>query len=516
MNKKINNQLFLKNKKQKVFLFLISFLLIFLTISTIIFLRYRKKTQQVEIIQTKEQPPEKLTIFTHGSFGSLMGLINFFDVINDDISKTKYKKIISKMRKASEFYRAQPIMQRGLIKIEPSFNLSSSPNTNFATYPLIKAYQKLDKNLYSNQFNNKFYTFGWSGLLSQSRRRKEAIRFYNALSEELKKFNNQKTTPIIRIISHSHGGNLTLNLAAVHTVINNFKNIDSILHSAINNHAKETLRLMYEEIKKLPQKSNLKKFNNQKRYDYFPEEKNISIDEFIMFGCPIQHETEAFVLNNFFKKIYNIYSDEDVIQDLDVFSTKKESKRRIKIIKKVDLSKIPQRPQIVQLKVMNDREMQKTIINAQKTFSLNTTNTQQNKQSESFWRKLFSPSRLFYKKEKDPTHKELWFISWDKFKEDSNQPLEYLPSVIFTPLILKSIENITSQINDIDINIRFTKKYLKVYAFKHKEKIKTLKNKASVPKAILNNIKDQLLKWAPNEISIQKQFDLIKSYQAKN
>ena len=32
---------------------------------------------------------------------------------------------------------------------------------------------------------NYFYTFGWSGLLSQHRRCLEAIRFYNALSLEL-------------------------------------------------------------------------------------------------------------------------------------------------------------------------------------------------------------------------------------------------------------------------------------------------------------------------------------------
>ena len=223
MNKKINNQLFLKNKKQKVFLFLISFLLIFLTISTIIFLRYRKKTQQVEIIQTKEQPPEKLTIFTHGSFGSLMGLINFFDVINDDISKTKYKKIISKMRKASEFYRAQPITQRGLIKIEPSFDLAASQNNKFAAYPIIKAYETILQEINPTKEQNFFYTFGWSGLMSQRRRRKEAVRFYNALINEIAKYNQMGINPKIRIIAHSHGGNLALNLAAIKTCLNNLE-----------------------------------------------------------------------------------------------------------------------------------------------------------------------------------------------------------------------------------------------------------------------------------------------------
>ncbi|KKP23849.1 MAG: hypothetical protein SZ59_C0003G0073 [candidate division TM6 bacterium GW2011_GWF2_28_16] len=509
---KINKKM---GKKHRIIVFFTSFLLLFTILLGVILFNYYKKQPKITNIVPKKYTQEKITVFTHGSFGSVIGLMNLFKVLDDNVDNTKYKKTVSKMRKNPDFYSSQTIMQKGLIKIEPTFDLASTSNTHFAAYPIIKAYEQFDQENNKN-INNNFYTFGWSGLLSQNRRRLEAVRFYNSLSEELENYKSFEKIPEIRIITHSHGGNLALNLAAVHTVINNFENIDLILKNTINNDEHESLKCMYEIIKALPKKSAIKAYTNQKKYDYFPENKNLIVNELLMFGCPVQPETESFILNNFFKNIYSIYSQEDVIQDLDVFSTKKDSKRRFKIIKNIDTTKIKDKPKFVQLKIMTDREMQKVIVNTQQVLSLDTTTTQPNRHYESFWQKLFSPSRMFCKKSKDPTHKELWFVSWNKLKDKTSEPLECLPSVIFTPLILKSIENISNNTQDLDINIRLTSKNLKVYVFKHKEKIKLLENKVAISKNFVNSIKSKLLDWAPSEHSIKKDFETIKNYQAQN
>lgn len=484
--------------------YIIAFIVLILILSSSIFFKYYWPSETASIIDRKE---DQITIFTHGSFGSVIGLINLFQVLKDNITNTTYKKTISRMRKDPQFYASQPIMQRGLVKIEPSFDLSATSSTRFAAYPILKAYEEVDKQFLNINTNNHFYTFGWSGLISQERRRKEAIRFYNCLSEELEKYENK---PKIRILAHSHGGNLVLNLAAINKVIKNFNNMPAILGQTINNDEREALFLMYEQIKALPNKTQT---NGQKAFDYRPTQKNLNIDELLMFGTPIQPETETFVLNNFFKKIYNIYSEEDVVQDMDIFSTKKNSSQRLKILE--NLSMPTNSPQIIQLKIMIDREMKKNENKSEpQTFTLVTTNTQQQEESDqSFWGKLFSRNRFGSKKTKDPTHKEMWFVSWDKLQQNLSTPLESIPSVIFTPLFLNAIEKISNQTNDIDINIKLTDKNLKVYVFEHQQEEQTAMHKVSMHRNIVDSIKTSLLNWIPDDTSFTKEFNIIKNYQ---
>ena len=507
----------IKNKKKilpKFIFTLLSLTFLFIVVSIIIF---KLKTAGKKLFLAKDTPTtEQITVFTHGSFGSIIGLINFFQVIKDDLSGTTYKKTVSKMRNNPEFYSSQPILQKGLIALNPSYDLDAITKAHYAAFPLLKAYDDVDQSINQNKIKNHFYTFGWSGLLSQSRRRIEAIRFYNALSQEVEKYKSIGIKPQIRILSHSHGGNLVLNLAAVHAVINNFENIDTLIDGAINQDQKEAYRLMYEQIKTLPKKSSILTPKGQKYLDYFPENKDLQVNEFLMFGCPIQPETETFVLSNYFKNIYNFYSQEDIVQDMDVFSTKKESKKRLKILKSVDLSKISNKPKIRQVKIMIDRNIQKTRLESKKIFSLAQTETTTNTKNhnDSFLTKLFSPKVLFSKKTMDPTHKEMWFVSWEKLKDKDINALGFIPCVTFTPLILNALNN--SLENDIDINLRLTERNLKIYVFKHKEKMKVTTNKISLPRNLVESIKTKLLDWRPQDISITKQFDTIKNYQAQN
>lgn len=108
-----------------------------------------------------------------------------------------------------------------------------------------------------------FYTFGWSGQLSQRERSRAAYSLCQALEgliDEYKKIYG--VDPYIRLITHSHGGNVALNITTV------------------------------------PYKS-------------------FTVDELILLACPVQNATKNYIKDSFFKKIYSLYSDIDMLQVLD-------------------------------------------------------------------------------------------------------------------------------------------------------------------------------------------------------
>ena len=61
-----------------------------------------------------------------------------------------------------------------------------------------------------------FYAFGWSGDLSFQARHDEAARLHAELEELVSTYTKKYGhAPFIRIITHSHGGNVALNLATI-------------------------------------------------------------------------------------------------------------------------------------------------------------------------------------------------------------------------------------------------------------------------------------------------------------
>ncbi len=110
-----------------------------------------------------------------------------------------------------------------------------------------------------------FYLFGWSGALSFKEREKAARRLYEQITklraDYLQKYGKE---PIIRIISHSHGGNVVLLLVKV----------------------KDPADMLI-------------------------------IDELILLAVPVQEETKEFASDPLFKKIYSLYSYVDTLQVVD-------------------------------------------------------------------------------------------------------------------------------------------------------------------------------------------------------
>jgi hypothetical protein len=109
-----------------------------------------------------------------------------------------------------------------------------------------------------------FYAFGWAGELDFALREREARALYAQLQKLVAAYRAQHgVDPVIRLITHSHGGNVVLNLAKVRDPRDSFK------------------------------------------------------VEAIILACPIQKATSGLAADPFFTKVYSFYSTLDMIQIVD-------------------------------------------------------------------------------------------------------------------------------------------------------------------------------------------------------
>ena len=111
-----------------------------------------------------------------------------------------------------------------------------------------------------------FYVYGWSGALSFKEREKAAKRLYlelKALRDSY--FKKYGIEPKMRLIAHSHGGNVSL---------------------------------LFEKVKDI-------------------DDLTFSIEELILLATPVQFETKKYADSSLFKKIYSLYSHLDSLQVID-------------------------------------------------------------------------------------------------------------------------------------------------------------------------------------------------------
>jgi hypothetical protein len=110
-----------------------------------------------------------------------------------------------------------------------------------------------------------FYLFGWPGTLSFEEREHQAHILFEQLNELVARYQQAYgQTPQIRIITHSHGGNIALHLAKI------------------------------------------------------KPEPMWHVDQLIMMGCPVQDETKHLAASPLFKNAYSLYSRDDMIQVADM------------------------------------------------------------------------------------------------------------------------------------------------------------------------------------------------------
>lgn len=112
-----------------------------------------------------------------------------------------------------------------------------------------------------------FYIFGWSGTLSFQDREKAARDLDSEIIELIQRYKIQyDCTPRLRIITHSHGGNVVLNLARVH---------------------------------------------NPKAIFYV-------VNELVLLACPVQVVTAKLAQATMFESVCHLFSKTDIFQIIDM------------------------------------------------------------------------------------------------------------------------------------------------------------------------------------------------------
>jgi hypothetical protein len=116
----------------------------------------------------------------------------------------------------------------------------------------------------SQQFPlEEFYIFGWSGKLQDQERKQAANRLHQEINALVSRYKEKYgCAPTIRIIAHSHGGNVALNMATI--------------------------------------------------ADLTP----FCIQSLILLACPVQDKTMHLICAPMFQRVYSLYSSFDMIQVL--------------------------------------------------------------------------------------------------------------------------------------------------------------------------------------------------------
>lgn len=210
-----------------------------------------------------------ITVFIHGSFSLRphLSIKNIIKMLYDTIEESVYYRSTEINRRDPFFYKNQAMAGLGLHKID-----IDHPHNNAAAPILAASFEEVATQV-GYPKTEEYYTFGWSGLVSNKLRYLEAAFLYQDLEKISKKIQGQGYNPKIRLIGYSHGGNLALQLGAI--------------------------------------------YSTKKASQHF------YIDELWLLGTPIQVETDYLINSPIFKKVFNFYSRADSVQSLDFFSFKR-------------------------------------------------------------------------------------------------------------------------------------------------------------------------------------------------
>ncbi len=211
--------------------------------------------------------PERIVIFIHGTIHPELGLLNPVDTLSDSVNTVShtYRQRIAKIRDNPLTYEDQTIQDYGLKPIEQLTDQELAEHTRGIAF-IIPAYDAVAHLADATAPKNRYYTFGWLGLMSNGSRKEEGFKLYDALCDERAKF---AVPPHITIVTHSHGGNVALWLAQAE---------------------KERKR-------------------------------GLHIDSLILWGTPVHRSTAYHARADIFGRVVSFYSDGDWIQGTDVFST---------------------------------------------------------------------------------------------------------------------------------------------------------------------------------------------------
>lgn len=320
--------------------------------------------------------PVTMTVFVHGIFSvkPYLNTNNLIRFIQDDVQDTYYEKSIAFMRENEFFYKNQAMGPLGLHLIDQSAT-GAAYETHKSAITIANLFDHMNKLAHTGRSHNRYYQFGWSALLSPRARYQDSVKLFKALEEEVEKLRNLGMEPTVRVIGYSHGGNVALNLGAAH----------------------------------------------QKAYP----NSTLVINELILLGTPIQHDTDYLINDPVFKHVYNIYSLSDRVQRIDFFSLDRFFSGRVFTPRKGFT--LPDKLVQVQLKVTRPSLRHKPLEERiRKTSNLRGRGM------------ISGKSHLLT--DTSPGHIELWAFGWTPQHYRMHYPLYPLPTVCLLPFITHYLE----------------------------------------------------------------------------
>jgi hypothetical protein len=376
--------------------------------------------------KSTDKPICELNVFVHGTYGPAFALLSYFRVKKDNLNNTAYLAVQRAMRETELVLYRRFSGRAGFLELTPGTSVGLN---NPARY-VIGAYDAIRREVEPNNTDeNRYFLFGWSGLLSQRERRSEAICLYNELAALAAEVEAQGKTPVINLYCHSHGCNVALNLALVDACSFDAKSIpagtEPEVVTCMNN------LLAGEAVTNLSALVGEKKAAERQKMYVRPQLRLQTINHLLMLCLPVQPETAPLVTSSLFGSVLQIYSDNDGILYRDTFSSKKLSTALF------DPALLQDRPLIKVIRWMNNRtsldfcqrcEDQKKKIDKKNSFSP---------------LKDLSPASMNRLKngggnpdshhEQDPTHADFWAIG--NLRDGAF--FEQVPLFVFIPLIRK-------------------------------------------------------------------------------
>jgi hypothetical protein len=476
---------------------IISFVIIILLVSVAWFFIHQKIQKKLEqpVYEVKidvEKKVHRLIVFVHGTFGSSLSLLDAPSVIRDDLKGSVYAKTARSMRKDQFFFSTQPLMGRGLVGFQPSFDRKKNGEF-FAAYPIAKSFDLMCDSTIKKNESKHYYAFGWSGLLSQEKRRREALRFLNELSEEVHRFNAKGIQPKVTLLCHSHGGNLALNMGLLVAFLREEKVFDFAFLEQLK--IKEKIIKMFES---LPEKKDSAISLGQKKWDYKPAIPLWNIDELVLLGTPVQPETDFGILASFFESILHCYSFADKVQATDWISTSRYySEQRFDHLEKALALESKNLPvSFKQLRIMIDRE-----ISDEGKFIFKVDKNKKRTLASLLIGNIYEEID-----DVDPTHKELWFLVSPK-KGDKSL-LKPLPFLVCMPLIKDLFDSVNG--GDFDLNVSCKGESFCLDFSEHNQG--TVIGWKNIPLNLFESIKKQASSWETDAEFLSREESLIYSH----
>lgn len=312
------------------------------------------------IAQDSKKKTICMYLFVHGimNIEAHLNTSTFIHLFNDDIEDTFYKKNILLVRNDPFFQQSQPIQGLGLQQIDM--------NKIVPGYAAGAIAHLFEEQLQTNtQCEHIYYTFGWSSLLSCSERYKAAQQLYHELSNQINQYTSEGHTVKLMAVGYSHGANILLNLAGI------------------------------------------KREHN--------EPNPFTINTLVLIGAPIQCETDYLITDSMYKKVYHLYSNADVPQTLDFFTSNRFFSERM-------------------FRPRKGFELPKKLVQVNLRF-LKRAGGNDRKQP---CPKPSCKSSLI--RDVSPGHTELWFFGWTQCSYRPSLPFCPLPIATLIPTLLYYIK----------------------------------------------------------------------------